>query len=206
MEEKKYNYNEIEILFNRPGGFFHLIRREDKIDGDVLFFEFDTGELVDLESYAIHGYKMLRDKGMVLNQLKDYSEEEVEVIEENFGDINGPKRDVPDELLIDLNWLKDYIEQNKYNYDATYPVEQIEIRYSEIFNDYLFLYVQFDQMKKKLTYMDMATGRQVNKEILDLYTFYPRDDVLKQSTYSPRETIELRTKLNNKVRALEKVK
>jgi len=202
MEEKKYKPSEIEVLFNRPGGFFHLIRREDSIDGNVLFYEFDTGEVVDLENYAIHGYKMLKDKGMFINRFKEYTIEELSSMEETIGDIREKKKDVPDEFLIDLNWLTDYIEQNRYNYDRGYPVEQIEVRYSEVLQDYLFLFVTFDHMKKKLAYMDMATGRPVNSEVLDLYTFYPRDAILKKAEYTPRETIELRVQLNQGVRSL----
>ncbi len=205
MEEKKYGYKEIEVLYNRPGSFFHLIRREDKIDGDVIFYEFDTGEIVDLESYAIHGYKMMREKSMFLNQFKKYTPEEIESLEEACGDIKQKKREIPDEFLIDLNWLKDNIEQNRYNYDMPYKVEQIEIRYSEILSDFIFLYVEFNHFKKRLEYMDMSTGLPVAKEVLDLYTYYPRDDIFTKPTYTPRETIELRVQLNQRVRSLGKV-
>lgn len=204
MEEKTYSYNEIEVLFNGPGGFFHLIRREDKIDGDVIFYEFDSGEVVDLESYAIHGYKMLRDKSKFLNQFKKYTAEDIDNMEEEFGDIKV-KREVPSEFLIDLNWLQDYIEQNRYNYDMSYPVEQIEIRYSDVLKDFIFLYVEFNHVKKRLEYMDMSTGLPLNKEVLDLYTFYPRDEVFSKPTYTPRETIELRARLNQRARTLGKV-
>ncbi len=205
MEQRIYKATEIEVLFNQPGGFFHLIRRENKIDGDVVFYEFDTDEVIDLESYAIHGYKMLRDKGKFLNQFKEYTIEDINNMENEFGDIRH-KREIPNDFLIDLNWLQDCIEQNRYNYDMSYPVEQIEIRYSEILEDYIFLYVQFNHVNKRLEYMDMSTGLPLKKEVLDLYIYYPRDEILCKPTYTPRETNELRARLNNKARTLGRVK
>ena len=88
----------------------------------------------------------------------------------------------------------------------SYPVEQIEIRYSDILKDFIFLYVEFNHVKKRLEYMDMSTGLPLNKEVLDLYTFYPRDEVFSKPTYTPRETIELRARLNQRARTLGKVK
>ena len=196
-KEEIFNLSELEILYNIYGKFIHVIRKENKIDGDVLFFEIDTDELVDLESYSLHGYKMLRDNGTLLNQFKLYSLNELRDLEESFEDLSPKSKEISHESLIELNWLKDYIDDQKFNYDAPYPVERIEIRYSSILNDFIFLYVVFDQKKERLSYMDMSSGNELSKEILDLYDFYPRDRIFDKAYYTPREIIELKKKMKD---------
>lgn len=202
MEERKYTYSDIEILYNIYGKFIYMIGRENLIDGNVLFYELDNGEKLDLESYALHGYLMVRDKSPFLKQFEEYSLGELRSIEEKYEQSN--KKEIPREFLIDLNWLMDSIEQSKYNYDQPYPVEQIEVRYSELLKDFIFLYVLFDYTKKRLSYMDMSTGLQLDEQILSFYTYYPRDEILKKETYTPRETVDLRVQLNKDNRALGK--
>ena len=210
MEEKVlYQADSLEVLYNIYGKFIVICRVEKKVDGDVIFHDLDTGESMDLESYAIHGYKLLRDKYQFFNQFKDYSLEDIKLMEENFDvDVSG-KRDrrrleFDNSSLIDLNWLKDNIESNRYNYDLRYPVEQIEIRHSDILQDYLFLYVKFDPSIKEFVYMDITTGQMVSKEILDLYTYYSRDHVFEKSDYSPREIMELKEQLKKGVKKFTK--
>ena len=55
-----------------------------------------------------------------------------------------------------------------------------------------------------MIYLDYAANTPVDKEVLDLYELYPRDNILTKETYTPRETIELRQKLNAKARTLGK--
>ena len=202
MEQRSYKANEIEILYNIYGKFIHIVRKEEKFDGDVSFYEFDTGEQLDLENYAIHGYKMIRDKGHLINRFKEYTVKELSEIEESFDKFKPERKEIQSEFLIDLNWLMDKIEQGKYDYDMPYPVERIEIRYSELLQDYIFLFVVFDHAKGRLAYLDLGTGYPVEKEILDLYTLYPRDEILKKPSYTPREIIDLRVQLNKGVRSL----
>ena len=202
MEQKKYKANEIEVLYNTYGKFIHVVRKEEMVDGDVSFYELDTGEKLDLENYAIHGYKMLRDKGHLIDRFKEFTIKELSEIEESFDKLKPEKKEIQSEFLIDLNWLMDKIEQGKYDYDMPYPSERIEIRYSELLQDYIFLFVVFDHAKNRLAYLDMGTGYPVEKEILDLYTLYPRDEILKKPSYTPRETVDLRVQLNKGVRSL----
>ena len=130
-EEKTFEVEDLEILYNIYGKFFHTVRKETRLDGDVRFFEIDSGEPVDLESYALHGYKMIRDKGMILNSQKAYSLEELREMEEEFEELTPNRRDIGNDFLIELNWIMDSIENQKYDYDRTYPVEQIDYYMNE---------------------------------------------------------------------------
>ena len=206
QEERIFNITELQILFNIPGNFIHFIREERQYDGSVIYYELDTGEEVDLESYAIHGYKLIKNKDQYLNPSKEeYTYEEIVAItEEHDGLFNKYGRNYLDDgMLADLHWLMDFNEQSRYSFNLQYPVEQIEVRYSEILDDYLFLYVTFDLAAKRLVYMDMITGNLVKKEVLDLYTYFPRDDLFHKESYSPNDIIKLKKELQ-RVRTLGK--
>lgn len=198
MKEKKYSGAELELLYNTYGKFFHIIRKEPLADGDILFFELDSQEKVDLESYAMNGYKLLKSKGLFVDPNKEYTLEELRTIESIFEGLNEDRRTMNEEQLSDLGWLQDYIEHNKFNYDMRYPVEQLDARYSPELEDFMIVYFKFDQSKRKFVYIDMTTGEEVNKMIFDMYDYYPREEIFHQADYSPREVIELLESLNQR--------
>ena len=198
MEEKKYSGSEIEVLYNSYGKFIHSIRRESLPDGDVIFYELDSTEQVDLESYAVHGYKLLKSKGLFVDPHKEYTLEELRKIENVYESISEENRTMPEEQLMDLRWLQDHIYQNKFNYDKRYPVEQLDARYSVELEDFMIVYFKFDPVQKKFVYMDMTTGEEVNKMMFGFYDYYPREEIFKQADYSPREIIELLNSLNHR--------
>ncbi len=195
MEEKKIKGNTIQVLYNVYDNFISFCRVETKPDGYIVYYTIEDEEQIDLEFYAIHGYKMLREPSGIINIYREYTKEELASIEESYNYANKRKT-YESENFIDLNWLHDQIEANKYDYNIKYPVEQIEIRYSEVLEDYLFLFVRFNSETSKFTYMDLCSGHEVAKDILDLYTYFPRDGILKQSDYSPREIMQLKDNLN----------
>ncbi len=196
MEEKeKIKGTSIEVMFNVYDKFINFCIVEHKTDGDVIYRDVETGEIMDLESYAIHGYKLLRDQFFPLNRHREYTKEELLHMEETYNE-HPKKVDYESKDYIDLNYLQDKINDHKYDYDLRYPVEQIEIRYSEILNDFLILYVRFNPHTTRFMYMDLCSGKEVDPKILELYTYYPRDGVLRQPDYSPREIAVLRSTLN----------
>ncbi len=200
MESIGFETADLEILYNTYGKFIHFCGTKTKSDGNVIYYELDTGEELSFESYAINGYKKVKNKGIILNLLKPYyTFEELRAIEDEHDGLNSPGRSsvLPDEVLEDLGLVQDEIVFNRYNYDLLVPVEQIEIRYSEELGDFLFLYVTFDRQNKKLSYMNMENGLVVDKEVLSLYTLFPRDDIFDQPSYSANDIIKLKKALKS---------
>ena len=198
MSERKYDISELEILYNTYGKFYYLIRRENKLDGDVLFFDIDSGEQLDLSSFSEIGYKMVRNKRMLLNSGDKYTLQDLKQIADVFEKASLRKRELPEEYLVDINVVLDAIESNKFSYDIRYPVEQLDARYNDVTGEYLILYYEFDAMKKKFVYLDVTTGLEVSWRDLGMYRSIPREEMFNQADYSPREIIDMLGRLNNK--------
>ena len=146
MESIGFETADLEILYNTYGKFIHFCGTKTCVDGNTIYYELDTGEELDFDSYSINGYKRIKNKSVILNTLKPYyTLEEIKAIEEEHDGLSAEKRSrvLPDEVLEDLGLVQDSIRCSRYNYDLLIPVEQIEIRYSEELGDYLFLYVVF---------------------------------------------------------------
>lgn len=190
-----YNVYDDQICF---------FRVERKLNGNVYFYDIETNEVIDLENYGMHGYKYLKDTGGLIDINREYTVEELKRIEEEYNNKSKSKKE--SDSFYDLGWLNDQIEGNSYNYDLRYPVEQIEIRYNSETNDYMILYVKFNDSEKRLSYMDISNGVEVNSEILEQYSFYPRDNIFDQADYSPRELVEIRDALNKGLNILKKRK
>lgn len=186
MKEEKFNCSLLEILYNIYDRTICLCTVERKIDGDLVFHDVETGEVLDLASFAEVGYKMLSDKYIILNRFREYSLADIIQIVEEYNNLEK-RKEIEGLYLIDLNALQDQIAASRYNYDMRYPVEQIEIRYSDILNDYMLVYVRFDSSKGRLAYMNILNGEEVPDDIMDLYDYYPRDAIFNKADYSPRE-------------------
>ena len=198
LEERMFETKNLEIFYNTCGNFIVFCITKTYEDGSVKYFELETGEEVDFESYAIHGYKKVKDKKIILNTLKtSYSFAELKTILEDRDGLENSnvKKKIPDEDLVDLLQVEEELINRKRENDVPVPVEQIEIRYSEVLNDFLFLYVTFSLEYGKLMYINMENGSVVNREVLSLYTYYPRDDVFKQPFYTPTEVKRIKKNL-----------
>lgn len=185
-----YNINSQIILICR---FFNLL------DGNEFYFDLLSDIPMDLYKCEELGFRKIKNNGGIINAFQEYTTEQLLYIERVY---NGKRRKerFSEDKLESLAAIQDKINDRLFDLDRRYPVETLEIRYSEPLNHFMVLAVKFDQEQSRFIYTDLYNGEEVNQEILASYDICPRDSFLKQSDYSPRELIGLHLNMNSKFR------
>ena len=165
MDDKKIKGTNIDVWYNVYDQMIYICKFFGYIDGNIVYFDLQSDEILDLYSFDIHGYKKIKNNGGFVNANLEYDISQLVKLEETYNsrDIR-PK--LPEEQLMSLAMVQDRIKEQAFDYDKRYPVEYLEIRHSEELGDFLILLAKFDHSRKTFAYFDMCNGVEVTGELL----------------------------------------
>ena len=195
MENKVVKGNNVDIWYYQEDQTIYICKVFNYEDGSTVYFDLTTDVVLDLNEFAAAGYKKLINNGGLLNANKDYTTAELLLFERIYNSKRRREK-FSENKLESLEAIQARISEKVFDYDKRYPSEALELRYSEIFNHFMFLAVKFDKERNKFVYIDLYNGTEVPEDILVSYDVYPREAVFKQPDYSPRELIHMRFNIN----------